>query len=91
MASRLDLRPPSALTSLDTECWMREEPVDVLIIGAGASGAAFAWSLADTRINILCLEQGDWMNPADYPSNSIDWELCQFGDFALSPNSRGRR
>ena len=40
------------------------EPVDVLIIGAGAAGAAFAWSLADTRMNILCLEQGDWMNPA---------------------------
>ena len=30
--------------------------VDVLIIGAGASGAAVAWSLADTRMHILCLE-----------------------------------
>ena len=70
---------------------MSEQPVDVVIIGAGASGAAFAWSLADTRMNILCLEQGDWMNPADYPSNSNDWELRQFGDFGLSPNSRGRR
>ena len=39
---------------------MAEETVDVLIIGAGAAGAAFAWSLADTRMNILCLEQGDW-------------------------------
>jgi hypothetical protein len=27
-------------------------PVDVLIIGAGASGAAVAWSLADTRMHI---------------------------------------
>ncbi len=40
---------------------MSEEIVDVLIIGAGASGAALAWSLAETRMNILCLEQGDWM------------------------------
>ncbi len=28
-------------------------PVDVLIIGAGASGGAVAWSLADTRMRIL--------------------------------------
>jgi choline dehydrogenase-like flavoprotein len=31
------------------------DPVDVLIIGAGASGAAVAWSLADTKMHILCL------------------------------------
>jgi L-2-hydroxyglutarate oxidase LhgO len=29
-------------------------PVDVLIIGAGASGAAVAWSLAETKMHILC-------------------------------------
>ena len=43
------------------------DKVDVLIIGSGASGAAVAWSLADTRMRILCLEQGDWMKPTDYP------------------------
>jgi len=36
------------------------DKVDVLIIGSGASGAAVAWSLADTKMRILCLEQGDW-------------------------------
>ena len=30
--------------------------VDVLIIGSGASGAAVAWGLAETRMKILCLE-----------------------------------
>ena len=35
------------------------DPVDVLIIGSGASGAAVAWSLADTKMKILCLEQGE--------------------------------
>ena len=34
------------------------EKVDVLIIGAGASGATVAWSLAETRMRILCLDQG---------------------------------
>ena len=47
------------------------DPVDVLIIGAGASGAAMAWSLAETRMKILCLEQGEWVNPADYPTTSV--------------------
>ena len=47
---------------------MAEGTVDVLIIGAGASGAAIAWSLADTRMRIVCFEQGDWMNPLDDPS-----------------------
>ena len=69
---------------------MSEEPVDVLIIGAGAAGAALAWSLAETRMNIVCLEQGDWMNPAEYPSTRNDWELQRFGAFGLSPNARGR-
>jgi choline dehydrogenase-like flavoprotein len=70
---------------------MSEEPVDVLIVGAGASGAALAWSLAETRMRILCLEQGDWMDPGAYPSTRNDWELHRFGDFAVGPNSRGRR
>ena len=67
------------------------DKVDVLIIGSGASGAAVAWSLADTRMRILCLEQGDWVNPTDYPSNGRDWEARLFGDFAIRPNRRARR
>ena len=51
----------------------KHDPVDVLIIGAGASGAAVAWSLADTKMHILCLDQGGWMNPSDYPSTGRDW------------------
>ncbi|MEB2284069.1 MAG: choline dehydrogenase [Polyangiaceae bacterium UTPRO1] len=70
---------------------MSQEPVDVLIIGAGAAGAAFAWSMAETRMDILCLEQGDWVKHDDYPGLRMDWEARQFGDFAFSPNVRCRR
>ncbi|MBX3500031.1 MAG: GMC family oxidoreductase [Alphaproteobacteria bacterium] len=69
---------------------MKHEKVDVLIIGSGASGAAVAWSLAETRMRILCLEQGDWVKPTDYPSNGRDWEARLFSDFATSPNRRNR-
>ena len=69
---------------------MPNEPVDVLIIGAGASGAAVAWSLAETKMHILCLEQGDWMKPSEYPSSGRDWEARLFSDFAINPNRRAR-
>tara|TARA_Y100001934_G_scaffold278282_1_gene379134 strand:- start:472 stop:2106 length:1635 start_codon:yes stop_codon:yes gene_type:complete len=65
-----------------------EGPVDVLIIGAGASGAAIAWSLAETKMHIVCLEQGALMNPLLYPSAGRDYEARAAGDFAVSPNVR---
>ena len=69
---------------------MTDDKVDVLIVGAGAAGAAIAWSLADTRMNILCLEQGEWMDPSRYPSAGADWELRVQNDMAFSPNVRRR-
>ena len=66
------------------------EMVDVLIIGSGASGAAVAWSLAETKMRILCLEQGDWMKSSEYPSNGRDWEARRYADFDISPNRRAR-
>src|SRR4029077_5241776 len=68
----------------------KHDPVDVLIIGAGASGAAVAWSLAETKMHILCLDQGGWMNPAEYPSTGRDWEARFYGDYSPSPNIRAR-
>jgi choline dehydrogenase-like flavoprotein len=68
----------------------KNDIVDVLIIGSGASGAAVAWSLAETKMRILCLEQGDWMKSADFPSNGRDWEARRWSDFDISPNRRGR-
>jgi choline dehydrogenase-like flavoprotein len=66
------------------------EKVGVLIVGAGASGAAVAWSLAETKMRILCLEQGDWVRSTEFPTNGRDWEARRYTDFAISPNHRGR-
>ena len=64
---------------------MGQDSVDVLIIGAGASGAALAWSLYETRMNILCLEQGGWMKHEEYPSTKPDWERHRFGEYKRRP------
>ncbi len=61
---------------------------DVLIIGAGASGAAAAWSLSQKYENIACLEQGDWMDPSKYPSTNTDWEILKAKNFSPLPNVR---
>jgi glycine/D-amino acid oxidase-like deaminating enzyme len=45
--------------------------VDVLIIGAGASGAAVAWSLAKPKMHIVCLCAPNHRGPdTDYPINA---------------------
>ena len=68
---------------------MSDEPVGVLIIGAGASGAAFAWSIAETGMKVLCLEQGPWVRQQDFPTNGLDWEKRSMGEYSPDPNVRG--
>ena len=68
---------------------MKKEAVDVLIIGAGASGAAIAWSLLETRMRILCLEQGPHLTDSNFPSLEKDYELARYGKFSCDPNVRG--
>ncbi len=64
------------------------QQVDILIIGAGATGAAAAWSLSETGLRIVCLEQGGHMNPAAYPSTTPQWEQGKASAFHFSPNVR---
>ena len=45
------------------------EIVDVLVIGAGPSGAVVTHTAAAAGLSVICLEQGDWVNPSDFPAN----------------------
>ncbi len=68
-----------------------EETVDVLIIGAGASGAAAAAWLSEAGFGVLCLEQGFWQDPSKYASASPDYEFEMLTNWAIDPNKRQRR
>lgn len=68
---------------------MPDNVSEVLVVGAGASGAAFAWSLTEAGFNVTCLEQGDWLNPdTDYSTDKPDWEIHRQTDFNPNPNFR---
>ncbi len=70
---------------------MAEDTVDVLIVGSGPAGAAVTKRLADLGAKVMCLEQGDWVRPEDYPSAKPDWEIQHHrGAFHFSPNVRRR-
>ena len=67
-----------------------DKVVDILIIGAGASGAAVAWSLSESSMSIMCLEQGEHMDASKYPSTRMSWEVERLGEYHFSPNVRKR-
>ncbi|MBV6761275.1 GMC family oxidoreductase [Rhodococcus opacus] len=64
------------------------DSVDVLVIGAGPSGAVVTHTAATAGLNVMCLEQGDWVNPSDFPANHPEWELLIQHDWAHDPNVR---
>lgn len=66
----------------------QENIADVLVIGAGASGGAFVWSLVEAGVKVVCLEQGGWVPlnafPTDQPDSQLHWQT----DFNPNPNFR---
>ncbi len=65
------------------------ESADIVIVGSGASGAAAAWRLSFAGFKIVCLEQGRWIKPEEYPNAAEDWETQSRGTWAFDPNVRG--
>ena len=61
---------------------------DVLLIGAGASGGAFAWSLAEAGIKVVCLEQGGWVPGDLFPISEPGAQLHLQTDFHPDPSIR---
>ena len=66
------------------------ESVDVVVIGAGAAGAAFCWRLSQQQnaLQIVCIEQGDWIESASAPNQNDDWELALQTVYHPNPNIR---
>ena len=54
---------------------MAGNPVDVLLIGSGASGGPFAWYLSRTPgVTVMCLEQGDWDRESVIQETQEQWQ-----------------
>jgi choline dehydrogenase-like flavoprotein len=61
---------------------------DVLIVGAGASGAVTAKRLAESGFDVVCLEQGDWPDYSLARAAHPDYELTGARDWNWDPNVR---
>jgi choline dehydrogenase-like flavoprotein len=67
-----------------------EVSADVVIVGAGPSGSVVAHTLAEHGFSVICLEQGDWVNPADLPGDKPEFELLIRGPWSWETDVRGR-
>jgi choline dehydrogenase-like flavoprotein len=61
---------------------------DVVIVGAGAGGAAAAYGLCQRGISVLLLDAGPRFEPAvDYPLTGADWDTREFPEKSGSSGS----
>lgn len=60
---------------------------DMLVVGAGAGGAAAAWALASKGFKVILVDAGPQFGPSDYRNSADDWERQWMPEL---PGSRGR-
>lgn len=60
---------------------------DVLVVGAGAGGAAAAWALARHGLQVALVDAGPTFSAADYTVADDNWELTRF---PTRPGSQGK-
>src|SRR5258708_19470135 len=61
---------------------------DVLIVGAGASGAVAAKRLAEEGLDVVCLEQGGWPDYTKARAPYPDYELTSGREWGWDTNAR---
>lgn len=66
------------------------EIADVVIIGSGPSGSVAARYLVKAGMSVVTLEQGDWVDPGDYPGDKPEFELAGGKQWHPAPNVRDR-
>lgn len=65
------------------------DPVDAVVVGAGAGGTIASLVLARAGIRTVCLDQGGWTRGSAYAHSGQDWEWRRHADWATDPNQRG--
>ena len=68
----------------------RAAHADVLVIGAGASGAVAALRLVEAGFSVVTLEQGDWPDRDSFRGDQPDWEISATRRWSAFP-ARPRR
>ncbi|MEM7127262.1 MAG: GMC family oxidoreductase [Chloroflexota bacterium] len=68
----------------------QQDPIDVVVIGAGMGGAAFCYRLSAQapHLRIVCLERGDWVQPSQMPATRPDFQRLALSTWSTSPTVR---
>ena len=65
-----------------------KDVADVVVVGAGVSGALVSLILAEAGIDVVCLEQGGRVAPDSFPHFDADWEWQRSTDWHPESNIR---